>query len=251
MALAFAGHAVAVRWLSRFVDEVHVVTLAAGEARPVDRLPDGRTSLVLRQHAHGGADLHVFGARSRALFKDATGFARAVMIMLKPGWAMPLLGVPAHALTDRIVSLEALWGAAGRALVEELAPRRGVSDVLDHLSHVLAARAHAEPAAAPLARRAVRLFEGEPRVDRVAEALGVTARHLRRAFVENIGVGPKEFARSVRLRRAIRQTASSDDWGRIAADAGYYDQAHLIADFRDLVGLTPGAYLARATSHVA
>ena len=36
------------------------------------------------------------------------------------------------------------------------------------------------------------------------------------------------------------------DWGRIAADAGYYDQAHLIGDFRELVGLTPGAFLKRA-----
>jgi AraC-like DNA-binding protein len=30
------------------------------------------------------------------------------------------------------------------------------------------------------------------------------------------------------------------------SDAGYYDQAHLIADFRDLVGLTPGAFRRRA-----
>jgi AraC-like DNA-binding protein len=36
--------------------------------------------------------------------------------------------------------------------------------------------------------------------------------------------------------------ATSKDWVRIAADAGYYDQAHLIADFRKLVGLTPGAF---------
>jgi AraC-like DNA-binding protein len=39
----------------------------------------------------------------------------------------------------------------------------------------------------------------------------------------------------------------SNDWSRIAADAGYYDQAHLIADFRDLVGLTPSAFAKRAS----
>jgi AraC-like DNA-binding protein len=246
-----------VRWLSRFVEEVHILTLADGATRPVDRLPDGRSSIVLRQHAGGDGDLHVFGARSRALFKDASGFARAVMVVLKPGWSLPLLGVAADALTDRIVGVEDLWGPAGRVLTEELTAIRGVSDVLDHLSSVLASRSHdaVEPAAGPIARRAVRLFEGNgvDRVDRVAKQLGVTARHLRRAFVESIGVGPKEFARGVRLRRAIHQTTSSDDWGRIAADAGYYDQAHLIADFRDLLGITPGAYLerARAAAHAA
>ena len=82
-------------------------------------------------------------------------------------------------------------------------------------------------------------------MERVAEQLGVTARHLRRAFTENIGIGPKDFARAVRLQRAMKMAATSKDWARIAADAGYYDQAHLISDFRELVGLTPSAFLKR------
>src|SRR5258708_8290071 len=77
-------------------------------------------------------------------------------------------------------------------------------------------------------------------------SLGVTARHLRRAFTESVGIGPKEFARTVRLQRAVQTAAAtSNDWGQIAADAGYYDQAHLISDFRELVGLTPGAFVKR------
>ena len=83
---------------------------------------------------------------------------------------------------------------------------------------------------------------------RLAERLGVTARHLRRAFVENIGIAPKDFARSVRLQRAVHMAATSRDWARIAVDAGYYDQSHLIADFRDLVGITPGAFLKRVAN---
>lgn len=63
---------------------------------------------------------------------------------------------------------------------------------------------------------------------------------------ERVGIGPKDFARSVRLQRALRRSAITKDWTRVAADAGYYDQAHLIADFRELVGLTPGAFLRRA-----
>lgn len=103
-----------------------------------------------------------------------------------------------------------------------------------------------ESASARLARRAVQLLErDETRVESVAARLGVTARHLRRVFVEAVGIGPKEFARTVRLQRALRQSVTSRDWGRIAADAGYYDQAHLAGDFRELMGMTPGAYIKR------
>jgi AraC-like DNA-binding protein len=236
--------------LSRFIEDVSVVAPVAGRTLRVDRLPDGRTSLIFRVIEEGRrGDVAVAGPRTQALFKNASGAARAVVVRFKPGWSASLLGVAASALTDRIVLLEDIWGRSGSDLCIELLDARSLAEVLERLAHAIAVRTHQtfEPASARLARRAARLLEGdEVRVDSVAAQLGVTARHLRRAFTESIGIGPKDFARSVRLQRAVRSAATSNDWGRIAADAGYYDQAHLIADFRQLVGLTPGAFLKRA-----
>lgn len=235
--------------LARFVEDVRVLAPVAGRSRRVEQLPDGRTSLYFRVMEDGRtADVTLAGPRTRALFKTSAGVARVVGLRFKPGWSASLFGVPASALTDRHVALEDLWGRPGADLCQALLAARGVPEVLARLARAIAGHADAqvEPASASLARRAVRLLEaGEARVDRVAARLGVTARHLRRAFTASVGIGPKEFARTVRLQRAVRMTATSKDWARIAAAAGYYDQAHLIADFRDLVGLTPGAYLAR------
>ncbi len=221
----------------------------------MERLPDGRTTLVFRGIEGGRTgDVSVAGPRTRALFKTTTGIARAVIVQFKPGWSAPLLGVAANALTDQIVPLEGIWGRSGGDLCLELLAARSLPELLDRLSHAIALRADQafEPASARLARRACRLLEGEQvRVERVAELLGVTARHLRRAFRESIGIGPKDFARAVRLQRAVRMSAISNDWGRIAVDAGYYDQAHLIADFGELVGLTPGAFLKRSDNRIA
>lgn len=236
--------------LSRFVEDVRAVVPVAGRALDVERLPDGRTTLVFRVLEEGRrGDVSVAGPRTRALFKNTAGVARAVILQFKPGWSAPLLGVAANALTDRIVLLEDLWGRSGGDLYLELLAAPSLPDVIDRLARALALRTRQtfEPASGRLARRAVRLLEGGMvRVESVAERLGVTARHLRRAFTASIGIGPKEFARTVRLQRAVRRAATSKDWARIAADAGYYDQAHLIADFRQLVGLTPGAFLKRA-----
>ena len=235
---------------SRFIEDVRLVVPVPGRTVDVDRLPDGRTTLVFRALEEGRTGcVSIVGPRTRALFKEATGVTRAVILQFKPGWSSPLLGVTANALTDRIVALEDLWGRPGRDLGFELLAAPSLTDVMDRLARALAVRTRQtfEPASGRLARQAVRLLEGgEVRVESVAERLGVTARHLRRAFTESVGLGPKEFARTVRLQRALRSAATSTDWARIATEAGYYDQAHLIADFRQLVGLTPGAFLKRA-----
>jgi len=230
-------------WLARFIEAVDVVTQVDRRPLALERLPDGRTALIFRVlDGARDADLTVTGPRTRALFKTATGMARAVTVRFKPGWSTVLFGVRASALTDRYVKLDELWGRHVRDLCSELVAARSPTEIVGRLSDAFARRCHdrAEPASASLARRAVRLLEGdEVRVDRVAARLGVTTRHLRRAFVDSVGVGPKDFARSVRLRRAMHLAETSRDWGRIATDVGYYDQAHLIGDFRELVGLTP------------
>ena len=79
----------------------------------------------------------------------------------------------------------------------------------------------------------------------VAADLGVSERHLRRVFREAIGLSPKAFTKLTRFHRA-RSAARQDvheSWASIAAAAGYYDQAHLIADFRAISGVTPRALL--------
>jgi AraC-like DNA-binding protein len=235
--------------LARFVEDVRTIA-PPGQAYDGVRLPDGRTSIIFRALDGGRTgDLWVAGPRTCAKFKSAAGIARVVTLRFKAGWSVPLLGVAASELTDRFVPLEDVWGRAAPALRDELLAAGSHTDATDRFARVLALRAgHAfDTASGQLARRAVRLLEGgEVLVERVAEQLGVTARHLRRAFTESVGIGPKDFARSARLQRAVRMAASSPDWARIAADAGYYDQAHLIAEFRQLVGLTPGAFSKRA-----
>lgn len=231
-----------------FIDDVQVLVPVRGVPQHVERLPDGKTTVVARSLEDGSGDVWILGPRTKALFKTATGVARAVTVDLQPGWTMAMLGVPASELVDRHVSLDDLWGREGVELRDELLAMHDAPAIVDRLAQVFASRLRrtGTSASSRLARQAIRLIEHDARrVEQVASDLGVSARHLRRVFAENIGIGPKELGRCVRLQRAVRR-ASTGDWGRIAADAGYYDQAHLIGDFRDLVGVTPSAYARRA-----
>lgn len=230
--------------IAPFVEHARMGSAVSDAPFTVDWLPNGRTSLVVRVVEEGRGDAHVGGPRTRAKFKRATGFVRATVFEFKAGWSASLFGVPANGLVDQVIPLEDLWGAS--EVTADLVAAKTIPAMLERLSAAVAARTTFESTSARLARRAVRLFEAsETRVETVAQELGVTARHLRRAFVESVGIGPKEFARGVRLQRAIDGTSRSRDWSAIARDAGYYDQAHLIGDFRDLIGLTPREYLVR------
>jgi AraC-like DNA-binding protein len=84
-------------------------------------------------------------------------------------------------------------------------------------------------------------------ITRLAPALGVTRQHLARRFADFVGLSPKTFARVVRLRRLIAEARAARDgtgpgWSALAVEVGYYDQAHLTDEFRELTGLTPAAW---------
>jgi len=94
--------------------------------------------------------------------------------------------------------------------------------------------------------RAMRYMEqrhGLVDLDRVAFDAGLSPRQFRRRCLEATGVGPKTLCRILRFRWA-RETAGGGarpNWAELAAGCGFYDQAHLIREFRQFAGQTPAA----------
>ena len=88
-------------------------------------------------------------------------------------------------------------------------------------------------------------------VSALAEETGWSARHLRTKFAGEVGLTPKAAARVVRFdraRRLLQRRAASGrplDLAALAAHCGFYDQAHLDAEFKVLAGSPPTTWLAR------
>ena len=78
----------------------------------------------------------------------------------------------------------------------------------------------------------------------LARELALSERQLRRRFEAAVGYGPKRLARVLRLTRALAAAYAGEELGRVAADAGYADQAHFTNDCRSLAGVAPSALLA-------
>ena len=85
----------------------------------------------------------------------------------------------------------------------------------------------------------------------IASELGVSHGHLDRQFTEQVGLSPRTLARILRVRRLLDyiDVYESVAWANMAAQLGWFDQAHLIRDFKRHTGVTPAEYVAaqRAT----
>lgn len=199
-------------------------------------LPDGCIDVIYSP----GQGLRVVGTMSaRQDFVLQPG-VELTGIRFHPGSAARLLGCPVAELTNRADTLESIWGCRASGLAFELgsAPTK-----LERLRALSSAFRDASLAKNPLEKAldVLRNAAGVVSLDYLADQAGLSVRQFRRRVVELTGLGPKHLARVLRFRRAAAMAEGSGhaDWARIAAECGYFDQAHLIRDFREFGGCTP------------
>ena len=77
----------------------------------------------------------------------------------------------------------------------------------------------------------------------LAAASGLSMFRLARAFKAQVGLAPHAYQVQLRVLRARRLLAGGRPIAAVAAECGFYDQAHLTAQFKRHTGVTPGAYL--------
>jgi AraC-like DNA-binding protein len=218
-------------------------------------VPSTGVHLVVRlgPHVPGGFDIHALGPRYKVHRKLIRSGQSTVFARLPLGTYQAVLGKPASEFADRIVALRDLWDAAAtQRLEEQLAAARDVGSAAIILKTAIVGRL--EPGMCfdtntRLVQSAARRLESR-NVASVAEHLGISERHLRRVFREAIGLSPKAYFKLRRFERALKAARDGGDlsWSNIAVDAGYFDQAHLIADFRSIAGATPREFLAEVCS---
>ena len=224
------------------------------EPEPVHRvLPDGCIDVVLgfSGRADEPESAMAVGTMTRALVLDAgTSPECFVGVRFRPGKASAFLSVPASELTDLRVPIDELWRDAVEVR-DALAVSADAVERVRALERVLASRVSPDAVAAhhdvDEAIRRIVEAGGSLGITRLAPALGVTRQHLARRFAQLVGVSPKTFARVVRLGRVLDRARAVPagegiNWSALALELGFYDQAHLVDEFRELTGVTPTSW---------
>jgi AraC-like DNA-binding protein len=206
-------------------------------------LPDGCMDILFTRQQGEPAALTVVGAMTR-VHEFALPAGRVTIGMrFRPGMAVTLLPVPGDDLTDTAVALEAVLGRRARSLHERLA---NAGSLEEHIVVLQQSLAPPTRPAMPVQKAIAALVssQGDLRVEDLANMSNLSPRQFRRQCLNLTGLTPKRLARVLRFRAATTHAGASTrpDWARLAAECGYYDQAHLIRDFTQLAGRTPAQH---------
>ena len=232
-----------------------------GEAQDPERIvPDGRCELVLHygdpfvESSRGRPEsvqplALLAGQLSRPLWLRATGSAGVLGVRFHPAGARAFLGLSMASVTDCRVPLQSLWPEEARALTARIAQANS-EERIDVAQQFVAARIRMSESpiddAVAKCATAIESRRGRCNVEQMMAASGLGRRQLERRFSDAVGLSPKRFAAVLRLRSVfdVLQEDPRADWTDAALAAGYFDQSHLIRDFRRFVGCTPAQFVA-------
>jgi len=223
----------------------------------IARHPDPRQPASVHDFLLGG--LHTAPA-----LVTHDGRQSGIQLALTPLGARVLLGLPAAELASIDVEAADVLGRFAGEVRERVLAAPDWPGRFAVLEEVLAGRLRAAQASgSPVPRPEVsyawdrlQRSRGAVSVADLAAETGWSPRHLGEQFRAETGLSPKAGARVVRFDRARRRLLGRQaEVGRVvladlAAECGYYDQAHLARDFRDLAGCPPSVLLAEELRNV-
>jgi AraC-like DNA-binding protein len=231
-------------------------------------MPDGALALVVNLHEdrtriYDPRDFNrcqtlngclAVGTQSEFFVIDTAEQLRVAGVQFRPGGAFPFLGMPAGELHGLHVELDALWGGCARELRDRLLEAGTGEAAFDVMEEALLARARGRLERHPAVGYGLGRFLARPEmasIGRVTAETGISPRRFIELFRREAGLTPKLFCRLQRFQRALARASLGErvEWTDVALEAGYFDQAHFIHDFRAFSGINPSAYRAANPRH--
>jgi AraC-like DNA-binding protein len=189
----------------------------------------------------------IHGAHSKPCVIETKQQSSVIGVHFRPGGAAAFFEEPFGELANRAVAAEDLWGPQLRELREQLLEARSPAAMFELVEAALSRRLNHPIRERLVIGRAVDQFIASPSavgVRQIREATGFSPKRFIRLFENYVGLTPKVFCRVRRFQTVLDQIVAQRavDWARVALDCGYFDQSHLIRDFREFSGICPSQY---------
>lgn len=211
-------------------------------------VPDASGCIVLHCN-DSGVQASLWGATTRVVTVSGghEGAPLRIFIEFRPGGLFRFTGMGQLAFTDSIYPLADIAPRIAAALCRLPQAANTIEDLVERLNRLLLPilLARETPAAALSAVHTLQQAKGLLTVEALSIRENYSPRHLTRLLDDTLGMGPKQFARLLRVNAAVNLLASGRPLTYLAQESGFYDQAHFIRDFKAICGVTPGGYRER------
>jgi AraC-like DNA-binding protein len=166
-----------------------------------------------------------------------------VSVAFNPGGLFRLLKIPLYELYDQSFDATLILGSALREVNERLRETDDHLEMKNIVEAFLLRKIVASPlSSVELAMKRLINSNGSLSMEAAASFSCLSLRQFERKSKEMLGYSPKFFSRLIRFSTAYRLKENRQDlsWTTIANTAGYFDQMHLIRDFKEFTGVAPG-----------
>lgn len=170
----------------------------------------------------------------------------AVCIQFKPiGWNRLMNHLPQNEMLNNCFDARLFLGNDADTLTERLAEANKAELQNQIIQAFLKERLGKSEMQIPF-DRAIQAFiqsGGKLSVEKAASQACLSTRQFERLCNQKIGVSPRMFGRLIRFSNAykLKEKHPHLSWSKIAFHCGYFDHMHLIRDFKQFSGTTPGA----------
>ncbi len=154
-----------------------------------------------------------------------------------------LMGIPMNDLLDAGFDAVDFFGAEMREVNEKLMYAASLEDGKCLVENFLLQKLAKLKCMLPfdLSMKTLLKLSGNLTVEEAASLACLSIKQFERKCKERIGMSPKAFSRILRFSKAYRLHESCPHllWTEIAHAVGYYDQMHMIKDFKVFAGVNP------------
>jgi len=242
----------------------HYLFLKCKHAGPLRLFSDGNTGMVfvlsgqlkIRREENLDTEIlpevFVYGQVDRYHDIFSSDGTELLIIVFQPYGYFSLSGIPADELKAGIFDAFSIFGRGVCLLADALRSEpsyvKSISLIESYFTRIQKDSKASTRLLGPVVRTILR-SKGQLAVSELTGLTGYSERQLERLFQQGIGLSPLKYLQIVRLHHflsIIRSANKTASFTTAGLESGYYDQPHLIHNFKQITGLTPTQYLSTA-----
>jgi AraC-like DNA-binding protein len=218
-------------------------------------VPDGTMKLIFhygdtyKHHSQDGKvsilpKYFLIGQLTKPYVIEPIGLTGSFVVHFKPNGFLPFTTIPIKEMENKAIPLNKLFGQEGVELGIQVLNANSTSERIQIIETFLLKKLADKKTIDNIVESTVETIistNGQFSVSEFSKSNNVNRRQLARKFSSNIGLSPKQLAKTIRIQTTLKTLLNKEitSLTDLAYENKYFDQAHFIKEFKEFTGLTP------------